>query len=515
MKNTLQRIVQLLLPCLLLLSLTACGQKKFDLTQFTINGETTLPETIVLQSGIQDRYTVGLPEGVEQMEVSAPEDTIQYELDGATILLSGDGEADTTLTLTLTGEGYAPTKVQLPVQVQLRTMEFSVLTGDEGSPLSDIQLAYGETLSLPIYSSADPALSLTLEDGELATAQLTAEGLFLQGDQVGETTLTLTATQEYYATQTITLPVTIVPASPKLQAAQSTLQVVRGKATSLSMSHQGGALTYSCDPDALDVTIGAQALSFTGKKTGTYPVTVTCSGDGYHTETASLSITVVDPPVAFAAMEAVTLTMEDTKTISLGLTPTDSAVTVSVSGSAVEAKVENGSLVVEGTGVGTATVTLQATADGYTKGTTSVTVTVNAKPVVARYSDQAAEVFRLTNSRRSKAGVDSLTRDSNLDMIAQKRAEEASKNWSHTRPDGTTFDTIFEEYNLTAPTYHGRGENLFAANLLDSKVAVDGWMDSPGHKENILRTEYTHMGVGIIKGSDGEYYYCQLFSFSK
>ncbi|MEG1993715.1 MAG: CAP domain-containing protein, partial [Oscillospiraceae bacterium] len=107
-------------------------------------------------------------------------------------------------------------------------------------------------------------------------------------------------------------------------------------------------------------------------------------------------------------------------------------------------------------------------------------------------------------------GVEPLRYVSEVDTPAQIRAEEASIEWSHTRPDGTNYNTIFAECGLEK--YNQNGENLYMATYTPTpKEIVDAWISSKGHRENLLRKEFTGIGIGIYQNSKGEYYCSQLF----
>ena len=103
--------------------------------------------------------------------------------------------------------------------------------------------------------------------------------------------------------------------------------------------------------------------------------------------------------------------------------------------------------------------------------------------------DVAQQVLALVNEERRKVGVAPLTLSAELQSAAAIRAEEITQKFSHTRPDGTNFQTI-----LPNSRYYIAGENIAAGNSTAAKV-VQQWMNSPGHRANILRSEYTELGV--------------------
>ena len=76
----------------------------------------------------------------------------------------------------------------------------------------------------------------------------------------------------------------------------------------------------------------------------------------------------------------------------------------------------------------------------------------------------------------------------------------------HTRPDGTSCFTVLDQNGIN---YFSAGENI-AMGYPTSESVVNGWMNSSGHKANILNSSFTHIGVGCYE-ENGYYYWVQLF----
>ena len=105
------------------------------------------------------------------------------------------------------------------------------------------------------------------------------------------------------------------------------------------------------------------------------------------------------------------------------------------------------------------------------------------------------EVIRLINEERAAAGKSALKKNDELCDNAQVRAEEISDYFSHTRPDGTECFTA-----ITVP-YGYAGENIAMGQRTPEEV-MDCWMNSSGHKKNILSSNYTSVGVGYDSSSN-------------
>jgi uncharacterized protein YkwD len=108
------------------------------------------------------------------------------------------------------------------------------------------------------------------------------------------------------------------------------------------------------------------------------------------------------------------------------------------------------------------------------------------------------KLFMLTNEIRAQQGLTQLQENVQLDEAAKKKASHMFQKdyWSHFAPDGTSpWDFIKQ----SGYQYEFAGENL-AKNFLFSNNVVDAWMNSPTHKENIVRKEYTQVGYAVVNG---------------
>lgn len=115
--------------------------------------------------------------------------------------------------------------------------------------------------------------------------------------------------------------------------------------------------------------------------------------------------------------------------------------------------------------------------------------------------DTMNEVLDLVNAARADAGVAALELDPALCGAAQVRAAECVGTFSHTRPDGTSYKTALTEAGLTAGYV---GENV-ATGYKGARQAVEGWLNSEGHRANILNGNYTKMGIGFEKNTGNRY----------
>ena len=114
----------------------------------------------------------------------------------------------------------------------------------------------------------------------------------------------------------------------------------------------------------------------------------------------------------------------------------------------------------------------------------------------APQDDKAAkfmdEVIRLTNVERAKEGLKPLTEMGSLNTAAQIRVHEIDDVFSHTRPNGTRCFTVMAEAGIDR--YRIVGENL-ASGFSSPEKVVKAWMESPGHRANIMKPEFERIGV--------------------
>lgn len=115
------------------------------------------------------------------------------------------------------------------------------------------------------------------------------------------------------------------------------------------------------------------------------------------------------------------------------------------------------------------------------------------------------QIFKIVNEERAKAGAAPLAYDEKLAGCAQIRANEIVESFSHTRPDGTSCFTVVP----ASDGYLELGENI-ASGYTSAEKVMDGWMNSEGHRANILKTSYTNIGIGYVT-ANGNQYYVQLF----
>ncbi|WP_019413620.1 SafA/ExsA family spore coat assembly protein [Paenisporosarcina sp. TG20] len=116
------------------------------------------------------------------------------------------------------------------------------------------------------------------------------------------------------------------------------------------------------------------------------------------------------------------------------------------------------------------------------------------------------EVTRLVNVERANAGLPALKNDWELARVAEFKSQDMrdKKYFSHTSPTYGSPFTMMKNFGIT---YRSAGENI-AQGQRNAAEVVQAWMNSEGHKANILSRNFTHIGVGYVQ--DGNYW-TQMF----
>ncbi len=132
----------------------------------------------------------------------------------------------------------------------------------------------------------------------------------------------------------------------------------------------------------------------------------------------------------------------------------------------------------------------------------------NSNSTTTAMTTDEKEVFDLINNQRTQNGLSALKLDTETLRVARIKAQDMVDNnyFSHNSP---TYGTPFQMLNSFKISYKTAGENI-AGNSSNS-AAVTAWMNSSGHKANILNSSFNYTGIGVVKGSKYGKIYVQLF----
>ncbi len=119
------------------------------------------------------------------------------------------------------------------------------------------------------------------------------------------------------------------------------------------------------------------------------------------------------------------------------------------------------------------------------------------------------EVIRLTNLERQKAGLSPLGHNWEVSRVARYKSEDMRNNgyFSHTSPTYGSPFTMLKNFGIR---YTAAGENI-AMGQPTAQAVVQGWMNSSGHRTNILSKSFNQIGVGYAKSPKGRIYWTQMF----
>jgi uncharacterized YkwD family protein len=123
-------------------------------------------------------------------------------------------------------------------------------------------------------------------------------------------------------------------------------------------------------------------------------------------------------------------------------------------------------------------------------------------------SSQGSRILQLANAERAKVGAKPLKSNTDLNKLATMKSQDiVEKNYfSHQSP---TYGSPFDMMKTYGVSYMYAGENL--AIDQDADQAHNAWMNSPGHKKNIMNPDFTEIGIGLYPKGNGSYAYTQMF----
>ncbi|MFZ5987056.1 MAG: SafA/ExsA family spore coat assembly protein [Bacillota bacterium] len=122
---------------------------------------------------------------------------------------------------------------------------------------------------------------------------------------------------------------------------------------------------------------------------------------------------------------------------------------------------------------------------------------------------QENEVIRLVNIERSKKGLQALKTNWQVSRVARYKSQDMVDKgyFSHTSP---TYGSPFRMMESFGIRYSAAGENIAMGQRTPAEV-MNAWMNSPGHRNNILSPSFTEIGVGLAKAQNGRLYWTQMF----
>ena len=135
----------------------------------------------------------------------------------------------------------------------------------------------------------------------------------------------------------------------------------------------------------------------------------------------------------------------------------------------------------------------------------------SSSPAPSSSSATESRIFDLINRQRQRQGLKPLVFNRELDRMAKIQAENMARfqKMAHTIPDAS-LPTLSDRARYVGYGYSRLAENV-ALGYPNAETVVEGWMNSRGHRQNILDAGVVETGIGIARSSAGGIYYCQVF----
>ncbi len=143
--------------------------------------------------------------------------------------------------------------------------------------------------------------------------------------------------------------------------------------------------------------------------------------------------------------------------------------------------------------------------------TRTAAVAPSSGPAVAGNSFER-QAFNLINAERARYRLPALAWDGQLCRVARGHSENMGRRnfFDHEAPDGSN---LLDRVSASGVAWRSLGENIaYNQGQVDPvRVAVEQWLQSPKHRANILRGNYTHTAIGVARTADGRVYLTQIF----
>ena len=144
-------------------------------------------------------------------------------------------------------------------------------------------------------------------------------------------------------------------------------------------------------------------------------------------------------------------------------------------------------------------------------GTPAPSVSTRAGASTGKYGATEARIFDLINAERQHQGLPALVYNAQLDRMAKIQAENMAyfQKMAHNIPE-SQLPTLGDRARYVGYPFGRLAENV-ALGYPNAETAVQGWMNSSGHRRNILDASVEETGIAIARSSAGGLYYCQVF----
>jgi len=155
------------------------------------------------------------------------------------------------------------------------------------------------------------------------------------------------------------------------------------------------------------------------------------------------------------------------------------------------------------------TTTTQQSPTPTTNNTTNTTAPTSTQTTSGEFSAYQQEVLNIVNKERASRGLSALKFNAEVAKVATTKSQDMIDNnyFDHNSP---TYGSPFDMMKKFGISYRTAGENIAMGQKTPQEV-MTAWMNSDGHRKNILNSSFTEIGIGIAKDSNGRLYWTQMF----
>ncbi len=533
------------------------GNSKLEITAVAEDYEPTIltvdvqviaaPATIAINSPIGEQIesitieqgeTLNLQVGYEPVGATVggafDEDIFSAELVNNQLTVTGVNIGTGQLILTAEAEGYSQGRVEVMVEVTPTKLPLSL-----SASRVDLTLNNSKTVNVDTLKGTTTTLEV---NSDVFTAELVGNTITITPIKTGSGTITVKTTAEGYYDNSSEIAVSVGESPIILTATSQNITANVGSSTQVTLTANPSNVSYDYSSlnGTLQINHTGNQLLITPTVAGTDALIITATANGYTTAQIRIDVTANTPALNLSLTDN-SVNISPDGEVWVGLT-TDPNVTLDVKSSSndIYAEIVGSDIYLYAytSGAGkTATVTVTATKADYASVSKTIQVQVDkaqATPTptptpapttqpVATPTPEAntgsgstttlnpnsfeAQVVELVNEERAREGLSPLSSGNGLlHDAAEIRAKETEELFSHSRPDGSDWSTVVDELGID---YYTIGENLAMGQTSPEQV-VEEWMNSPGHRENIMRDSFTQIGVHVYQ-KNGIYYWCQIF----
>jgi uncharacterized YkwD family protein/spore coat assembly protein SafA len=130
-------------------------------------------------------------------------------------------------------------------------------------------------------------------------------------------------------------------------------------------------------------------------------------------------------------------------------------------------------------------------------------------PLLDEIKREENQVIDLVNTERAKVGLPSLKANWEVSRVARYKSADM-RDQGYFQHDSPVYGSPFTMLRSFGVSFESAGENIAAGQRTPQEV-VQSWMNSPGHRQNILHPQFTQIGVGLAKGGKYGFYWTQMF----